>query len=183
MNAVTGVKSARGVLAMAVAKQSSHDCVYCDATYTMGYRGSYCSESCYYADEGEDVYEHLKSDHRICATCLKPTKVVFRPNDNECPELRKKALIIREAFIGFQDLTEYAEMGNYGTECQCGNVDHYNTNGTIRKRESYPWFLMLALEQFRQEGQLEHTFDLPRFLNAEWDSGSFVEALGRALHE
>lgn len=157
------------------------ECHQCGNTYEYGYDGQYCSQECFLASKGEKALNNIRHDHRFCSTCYRPLKVVYRPDDQDTPELRKKALVIRESFAGFQDFTEYAESGAHGLECVCGNVDHYHSEGFIRDSEPYEWFLKLAIAKFRDEGQVDYTFDITEFSNAYWETDNFEYAVGKAI--
>ena len=165
---------------MAIAHQTQH-CHYCGGEYEYGYDGQYCSEECLISQQGEKALRNIKHDHRFCSTCYKPLKVVYRPDDRDTPELRKKALIIRESFVGFQDFTEHVEHGNYGIECSCGNVDHYHCEEAFRDGQPYEWYLKLAFEKFHQEGQMDDRFDLRVFADTFWHTDDFELAVGKAL--
>ena len=143
--------------------------------------GSYCSTDCRERARGASALRNIEHDHRFCSTCYKPLKVVFRPADRESPKLRKKALVIRESFVGFQDFTEFAESGDFGLECSCGNVDHYHHEPDFRDGEPYEWYLKLAITKFRQEGQTDDRFDLETFADEFWTTDDLELAVGRAL--
>jgi len=162
-------------------RESTYRCAYCDDEIEHTVAGSYCSERCHTAHKGQKALNNIRHDHRFCSTCFRPLKVVYRPDDADCPELRKKALIIRESFQGFQDFTEHAESGNHGIECVCGNVDHYHSEDTLREGEPFEWFLKLAFETFRKEGQVDYTFDTETFADQYWQHNDFEHAVGAAI--
>lgn len=143
--------------------------------------GVYCDEECRLTHKGEKLLRNIEQDHRFCATCYKPLRVVYRPAEGEAPSLRKKALLIRESFIGFQDLTEHAESGDYGVECDCGNIQHYHSEPTLRNGEPYEHFLNLAIDRLRNEGQFEYTFDTEAFSSTLDESDHFEYAVGVAI--
>jgi hypothetical protein len=145
------------------------------------FQGGYCSEDCKIRAKATDVLDTIQSDHRFCSSCYRPIKTVFRPDDNVTPELRKKALLIRESFIGFEDLTRYAEQGSYGVECTCGNLQHYHAEELLRDGAPYEWFLKLSIERLANEGQFEYTFAIDEFCNAFWETEDFEYALGEAV--
>lgn len=144
-------------------------------------RGSYCSTACADRDRGQDVIDHLRRDHRFCGTCLRPRKVVYRPADADVEDLRRKALLIRESFVGFETLTEHAHMGPHGIECRCGAIDHRGTESWLRDGEPWEWWLLRAVDQLRHEGQWQYRLDIETLANAVWDDQDLPLALGRAL--
>lgn len=159
----------------------------CDEEFHAGraIEGSYCSQACADRDCGQTVLDHLRQDHRFCSTCLRPRKVVYRPADSETPALRRKALIVREAFIGFEDLTQWSDMGPHGIECQCGSLDHHTPDDWLRSGEPWEWWLARAVDQLRREGQWEYCLDAANLAEETWDGGDqdvdLALALGRAL--
>lgn len=143
--------------------------------------GSYCSPACRDRDTGQSLLAHIGQDHRFCASCYRPRKVVYRPDDADAPELRKKALLVRESFVGFETVTEFADRGPYGIECQCGTVDHDHSEPVVRDGEPYEWWLARAVGQLRAEGQVEYEFDVATFADAYWNGADIELAVGRAL--
>lgn len=143
--------------------------------------GSYCSRRCADRDRGEAVLAHLERDHRFCSSCYRPHKVVYRPADSETPQLRSKALVIRESFVGFETLTEHAESAAYGIECECGAVGHRTVEGLCREGAPYEWYLALAVRQLRAEGEWDYQLDIATFADAIWEGAALPVAVGRAL--
>jgi len=156
-------------------------CLHCSQEFEFNENRDYCSEECEIADRGQGLLNQIENDHRFCGSCYKPIKTVYRPADETTPELRKKALVIRESFVGFEDLTEHAEKGQYGIECSCGNISHYHAEELLRDGEPYEWFLKLSVETFREEGQREDTFCIETFCNVYWETEQFAYAIGKAL--
>ncbi len=168
---------------MSSTRSQFYECSHPECTEDHSRTASYCSPECRLKHKGRKALRNIKHDHRFCSTCYKPLKVVYRPADSKTPKLRKKALIIREAFAGFQDFTEFAESGDYGLECDCGNVDHYHSEPDFRDQESYEWWLKLVFETFKKEGQQDDSFDIETFCDSYFETDDFELALGRALHE
>ena len=166
---------------MSVQRQSFYECSHPDCDNDHSRTASYCSEDCRLKHKGRKLLRNVKHDHRFCSTCFKPLKIVYRPEDSKTPKLRKKALIIRESFVGFQDFTEHVEHGDYGIECSCGNVDHYHSEPDFRDSEGYEWWLRLVIETFNKEGQLDADFDLETFADTFWQTDDFELAVGKAL--
>jgi len=158
-----------------------YECSHPECNTEHSRTGSYCSPECRTKHKGRKALLNIKHDHRFCSTCYKPLKVVYRPDDRDTPELRKKALIIRESFTGFQDYTEHVEHGNFGIECSCGNVDHYHSEELLRDNEGYEWYLKLVFQKFRAEGQIDSEFDIECFCNTYWETGDFELSVGRSL--
>lgn len=152
-------------------------------TTSQAVAGSYCSARCRDRDRGERVLGHLEQDHRFCGSCYRPRKTVYRPDEADVPDLRVKALVIRESFVGFEELSEFAEMGPYGIECQCGTVDHRTAEPIFRDGEPWEWWLARAVEQLREEGQFGYDLDIATLANAHWDGADLDLAMGRALSE
>ena len=143
-------------------------------------RGQYCSLACADRADGQTVIDHLRRDHRFCATCLRPRKVVYRPADRDVESLRRKALLIRESFVGFEELTEFAELGEHGIECECGAIAH-DTPLLDRDGGPWEWWLARAVEQLRHEGQWEYRVDVPTLADAAWETDDLELAVGHAL--
>lgn len=144
-------------------------------------QGSYCSGECADRDDAASVLQHLEQAHTFCVSCFKPRKVVYRPDEASTPELRKKAFIIRESFVGFETLTEFSEAGPYGIECSCGAINHDLAVDLCRDGEPYEWFLQLAIDHFRELGEWDYEFDIEEFCEVFWRSDDFELAIGRAL--
>jgi hypothetical protein len=155
----------------------------CDTEFVDGaaVQGSYCSQDCADRETGAGLLRALAHDHRFCASCYRPRKVVYRPADAECEQLRKKALVVRESFVGFQHLTEYADVGEHGVECSCGAVDHRASIDLCRDGEAYEWWLKRAVEQLRREGKFDYRFDIQTFADRLWDGDDIELAVGRAI--
>lgn len=165
--------------------EPEYPCEYggCDDTRTRedSVEGSYCSQNCADADRGETFLKRLAQDHRFCSGCYRPRKTVFRPPDRESPKLRTKGLVIREAFVGFEELTEHATEGAYGIECRCSAVNHDIDDPDLREGSPYEWWLKRAADQLRSEGQDFGPLSIATFADALWDGVDFAVAVGRAL--
>jgi len=123
---------------MSTTQSSYGTCRYCSSDRTPANAvDQFCSLACKHRDLGAKALRNIEHDHRFCSSCYKPLNVVFRPADRESPKLRKKALVIRESFIGFQDVTEFAQIGNYGLECECGNCQHNHAERMPRGVKTY----------------------------------------------
>lgn len=161
------------------------ECDYndCDSLFEPG-KGvdGHCSEECYYGHRGSRALQNIKHDHRFCSSCYRPLKDVYRPDRDELPLTNRKPQLIWDSFIGFQDPTEHSVSTREGRECVCGNVDHYHSDSLLRDSQPYSWYLMLAFEQFRSEGQIEQVFDLEVFVNEFWRSEDLRYSVGKALH-
>ena len=153
----------------------------CESERTSSQYGSFCSDRCKTRHVGLKALRNIKHDHRFCATCYKPLKTIYRPADRESAKLRTKAVIIRDSFVGYQELTEFAKRGGYGLECSCGNVGHYHTEQAFQEGEPYEWFLKLAFEKFRKEGQIDDRFCIETFCNEFWRSEDLEFSVGKAL--
>jgi len=143
--------------------------------------GQYCSTEHAVRDDGHEVLSTLARDHRFCGSCYRPQKVVYRPPDTESPKLRTKALVVRESFVGYEELTEHAEQGAYGIECSCGSVGHGDPETLCRNGSPYEWFLKCAVRQLRSEGTWDYHFDIETFADASWGDDDLELAVGRAL--
>lgn len=143
--------------------------------------GSYCSTECRDRATGDRVLGHLRQDHRFCGSCYRPRKTVYRPADSEVEKLRSKALIIRESFVGFEELTEFVSEGPYGIECNCGTIAHRDSEPLFRDGEPYEWWLARAVEQLREEGVWEYDLDVATFADALWAGDDLALAVGRAV--
>lgn len=101
----------------------SYSCEYCggECDPDASVRGSFCSRDCWHASKGAKVLNRIEDDHTRCATCFRPRKEVETPPDRW---LREKALLVREAAIGFEYPTEYLHTGPGFRYCECGCVEH-----------------------------------------------------------
>ncbi|SEO70306.1 hypothetical protein SAMN05216388_101748 [Halorientalis persicus] len=106
---------------------------------------------------------------------------MYRPADSECPKLRTKALVVRESFVGYEELTEHAEQGAYGIECSCGSVGYGDPESLCRDGSPYEWFLKRAIGQLRREGAWGHRFDVATFADAMWEGDDLDLAVGKAI--
>lgn len=142
------------------------------------FQDGYCSPACERAD---DLLSTICHDHRFCSICFRPRKTVHRPADSESPKLRKKSLVVREAFVGFEEHTEFVERGPYGLECDCGGMDHADRDEFLRSGTPYEFWLKLATDQLRAEGAVDYHFDLATFCDHVWAADDFGVAVGKAL--
>lgn len=184
--------------------QQRYDCDRpdCDETLTTATSvdGSYCSQDCADRARAARLLRHLRQDHRICASCFRLKKEIERPPDTyQRHGFRKSGVeltydetgtvtaqrysqdVTREAVVGFEHPTRETERGPYGLECTCGAVSHDAEADYFRQAEAYEWFLKLAVEHLRDEGQADYHFDIETFANALWDGVAFELAVGRAL--
>lgn len=145
--------------------------------------GSYCSQRCAALDRGECLLKDLRRDHRFCATCFRARKDVYRPDAADVPALREKAAVVRDAFIGFEDLTAAAAYGDYGVECECGAVGHDHVFETLREQHPWPLHLAAAVVYLREEGRFDHQLDVEEFRRALEAGAELPLALGWALDE
>jgi hypothetical protein len=95
-------------------------------------------------------------------------KEIYRPDPELCYSFRTKSESIKNAFQGFQTLTPNADIGEFGTECTCGNVDHYTEEDSIRRVEPYTWNLKIAIEVLKEKGKFpeDKQFDIVTFADA-----------------
>jgi len=179
------------LMSISVREATRYECARdgCDGQFTepKAVAGSYCSSVCRDRERGENLLQDLAYDHRFCGSCFKPRKVVYRPDAYDVPKLRDKAVLIRESFVGFEELTEFAGMGPHGIECECGNIDHFHAEDLFRQGEPYEWYLKLAVTKLREEGRHEYEFDIQTFADELWHDGDtdagadFALAIGRAI--
>lgn len=142
-------------------------------------KGSFCSLGCYYAHKGAKALNTIREDHKTCSSCFRPVKTVYRPDDSECYQLRKKPLIIREAFVGFETDTQYADRGMWGIECKCGTVNQSDEDEMCRDGVAYEWFLW---QHFQASQELDATFDIATFADLMWEHNDLERAVGEALY-
>lgn len=166
-------------------RPESFDCSHddCDGEFLKpnAVAGSFCSTDCRDRDRGASLLNHLEQDHRFCGSCYRPRKTVYRPKGATCPELRKKALVIRESFVGFEELTEFSSKGPYGIECRCGTISHDAAELLFRDGEPWEWWLSRAIDQLREEGQHDRHLDAAALADAYWETDDLALAVGRAL--
>jgi len=152
---------------------------------------SYCSQTCKWEADGREFLSEFKYDHTHCFTCGTKLKEVSRPDDAEIRAFSKdpKSGWILEAFVGFQDTTEYADYGekDFGTSTGTGIVCGVCGNTTHSAH----------IEELSTEGMLEHvqlfldgldtyteeSFDQTEVLYGILDGDSIELAVGRALYE
>lgn len=156
----------------------------CDHRFTEpeAVAGSYCSTECRDRARGEGALVRIRRDHRFCGSCYRPRKTVYRPDDADVPDLRRKALIIRESFVGFEDLSEFAALGPHGVECACGTTDHTTEEQLFRDGEPWHWWLSAAIQQLREEGFWEYECDAATLADAFWREQDLALAVGKALN-
>lgn len=155
-------------------------CPGCDAEFTIpnAVRGSYCSAACADRHDGQRFLEHLRRDHTVCWSCLRPRKTVERPT---AEARRGLDPVTDDALVGFEYLTEHADRGQYGVECTCGAVDHDIDGYDRRDGAPYHWHLLRIVEEMAAQGQHDKTFDLPAFADTYWETDDLALAVGRAL--
>lgn len=140
--------------------------------------GSYCSQACADRGTGRDFLRSIRGDHRFCWSCLRTVKEVERPTDEA---RRGLGPITDECLVGYEYLTEHADVGEHGVECRCGAVGHDLDFWLRREDGPWQWYLMLVVETTREEGQHDYHFDLATFADEFWETGDFELAVGRAL--
>jgi len=169
-------------MSVTYATQESYGCNFpdCDDTFTpsSSVAGSFCSKECAARDRGRRILNLLRYDHRFCWSCWRERKEIEQPT---AEARRGLGPVTDGAVVGYEYLTEHAEMGPYGTECHCGAVDH-DVDGWDRRDDApYRSHLALIVERTREEGQHEYGFDADRF-DAVLDQTDDLElALGAAL--
>lgn len=141
-------------------------------------RKQHCSHDCYYKSRGNDILRHrgiLEADHRNCSTCRAFTKEVEHPPDNHW-----FGGVTEDAVIGYQYPTPAAYDGRYGLECECGNVNHYHSEETIREQVDWISNLAEAMAEYKKEGKIE-SFDLGVFVREYYEYGCRERAYGRSV--
>jgi hypothetical protein len=140
--------------------------------------GGYCSQECADRHAGHRLLQHLQRDHRICWSCWRPRKEIERPTDEQRRQLDP---VTDQAVVGYEYLTEHADMGPHGIECTCGAVGHDIDDYDRRHDAPYHWLLREWVRETRAEGQHDKRLDLATFADVLWETGDLVLALGRAL--
>jgi len=165
---------------MSIQSPKPYECRYCGGARSGG--TAFCSEECRIRDRGEKLLRTIKHDHTLCSTCFLQLKEIYRPDPELCYSFRTKSEHIKNAFSGFQTLTPNADMGEFGTECQCGNVDHYAEENSIRRVEPYTWNLKIAIEVLKEKGKFpeDETFDIVEFADAFFEN-DLTFSLGKAV--
>jgi len=46
------------------------------------FQGDYCSTECRYRDRGESIFQQIRSDHTVCASCFGVRKVTEPPTND-----------------------------------------------------------------------------------------------------
>lgn len=177
--------------------------------------GSYCSQQCADLVAGESLLEHIRHDHRFCHSCFRQLKEIERPpahrtlvvgpvdHDNVSPTFR-------DCLIGFEHLTEHADLGERsrdyvdhgdeprptagdavitGTVCKCGTTDHrddYLRLDEVVSVENAATRLCRILGVLGREGQHDKTIDVAALLSAledqaDGDKLDWQLALGEAI--
>jgi len=59
------------------------ECAHCEnyRNPNKSYRGSYCSETCYYSDKGSNAVNIIQHDHRFCGSCGAVLKQIDPPSE------------------------------------------------------------------------------------------------------
>jgi hypothetical protein len=140
--------------------------------------GSYCSTECRDRHEGRRLLRHVRQDHTVCWSCWRRRKEIERPTD---AARRGLDPVTDQALVGFEYLTEHADHGKHGVECECGAVDHDIPDYDRRDDVPYHWLLYRYLEATRDEGQHDRDLDLATFADVLWESEDLELAVGRAL--
>jgi hypothetical protein len=73
-------------------------------------------------------------------------------------------------------------MGEFGTECRCGNVEHFTEEDAIRRVEPYTWNLKIATEVLKERGKFpqDEYFDIVEFADAFFEN-DLEYSLGKAV--
>jgi len=74
---------------------STDECKQCDAKLDDFYAPGYCSETCYYRQQGDTKLNLLRHDHRLCANCGRWLKEVHKPPEGwieDCHSIVEHAL-------------------------------------------------------------------------------------------
>ncbi|MCD2204425.1 hypothetical protein [Halobacterium sp. KA-6] len=163
-------------------RNEGFDCNYddCDTNEPAAHGpvGAYCSKPCQARDRGRRLLALFEHDHRYCATCFRPLKVV-----DDVPEWRRSSLgpVTERAATGFQSLTEHAERGEVarrrdayqfetriGVVCECGNANTREREALLQRANVRAVVRQLyeSLETLREEGQHDKRVDLEALIAA-----------------
>lgn len=169
-------------MSVTLTRQQSYDCGFADCSETTtpssSVDGAYCSRECAARDRGRRILNLLRHDHRFCWSCWAERKEIEQPT---AETRRGLGPIADDAVVGYEYLTEHAEMGPYGTECTCGAVDH-DVDGWDRRDDGpYRSYLAAIVDRTREEGQHEYAFDRERFDTILDETDDLELALGAAL--
>lgn len=179
--------------------------------------GSYCSRRCAALVAGENLLRHIKHDHRFCHACFRQLKEIERPPAS-------RSLIVgpvdhdplvptfQNVLVGFQHLTEHADLGERsrdfvdhgdehrptggdavitGTVCSCGTTDHrddYLRLDEVVSIRDAATRLCRIMTLLSREGQHKKTIDVATLLDAleEQSDGDALDwqlALGHAIDD
>lgn len=155
--------------------------------------------------------KNIKTDHKICATCGNQVKITSHPSEEwvkdrsqkherlldnggeikqvdgeltiDLTECYQQFFADPQAIIGFQYTTEHAVDGQYGIECECGNVDLGSEQGILR---SSRWKQVLEnivdrLHEKEREGRLNARIPRKRFYQLVRKTGDIEYSVGKAL--
>ena len=191
----------------------------CEGTFTeqTSVEGSYCSQRCANLVAGENLLAHIQRDHRFCHACFRQLKEIERPP-------AKREIVIgpvdhdavaptyRNCLIGFEYLTEHAELGERsrdfvdhgeehrpdatdavitGTVCTCGTTDHRDAFLRLDEVVSITdaaTRLCRILTVLGTEGQHDKTIDVASLLTAleaqaDGETLDWQLALGHAIED
>ena len=161
--------------------------------------GSFCSEHCLFRHRGEKALRQIITDHRWCATCFRQIKTTHRPSEDDLKAMDVPRHI-RDAFIGYQDVTEHATDGvdvtdavegssrriEYTrTSCSCGAVDPCDRHEVLRQLDPAETIqsLWTCLNRLERDGTLQRRPSQTPYLEALRESNrDWVYAIGRALY-
>jgi len=159
-----------------------------------GFRPGYCSQDCYERKQAHDLLHNLKHDHRFCHACFAELKEVDRPSDNLLRSVQ--GMHVAEALTGFQSRTPEAGRGvktetvredrketvSGTTTCdECGSTEHQDDYMRDFEIQRAAKNLRKRIEQTRDEGQHDYSFDTEAFVESWNESKDWELALGRAI--
>jgi predicted Fe-S protein YdhL (DUF1289 family) len=164
--------------------QTQSSCEYCDENYTVGYDAQYCSEECYHKQQGQNLLNNIKYDHRFCFGCMRQLKEVSRPPADK-----------PDCVVGFQYITpngthgqktinsvQYHDVVSTGTICNgCGTTDHrdeFYSDENVKERAKR---LFSILNLTGREGQHDKTIDVEAFIEAWNNSKHWAYSVGKAI--
>jgi hypothetical protein len=181
----------------------SYTCSHCDGERSpeTSVRGSFCSAACYYRHRGTKALHAIRQDHRFCGSCFRRIKTTSRPAERTL-QRQQVSLLVREAFVGYQDRTEHATVGvdefdrdaerNHalrveGTRlsCRCGTVDPQDEHEVLRDLDTRATVISLwrALVALERDGTLQQRPTRGDYFDAFREAGpDWAYATGRALY-
>lgn len=150
--------------------------------------GSYCSEGCYYRDQGASALKNLETDHKFCRSCMAKVKQIERPPEK-----------FDDYIVGYQygtpaavSATREYESDDRATPlikqrigCECGATDlsTFDSVAANADREQLLVNLIAALREKYREEKLDELVDRRELFDAYRESGGDIEyAVGRGLY-